>query len=93
MQWDMIWIKLFSDSDYSIEIIYNDKYGYPEVANNILSLRLKILPEDSEYTQEVLKQFLEKYREEYIKPDPYPNGKIIEEVGGDMIKGKVFQEE
>ncbi len=104
--WDTIPFRSRSKSnDYRIEIIYNKEYGYPMMISTIYnekskslydnlwaigSTQLKLLPKNTKYTNSRLKELLDLYSN---KSNIYPKGKVIEEVGGDMIKGKIFQEE
>jgi hypothetical protein len=106
--WDNTPFQFFHDSHMeTIDIIYDKQYGYPIVvawhdhdpsiklvfpsAFDWISLHLKMLPKDTQYTDEKLQKLLSEYLPHY--PEPFPEGKMINKVGGDIIKSMIFEEE
>ena len=96
---------LHKSDDYSMTIFYNKKYGYPimishayynkykhihENSWNVINTRLTMFPKNTKYTDKLLKKLLEKYAKYYRKL--LPDVETIEEVGGDITKGKIVQE-
>ena len=49
-----------------------------------------MLPQNIKYTEKVLHTLLESYKEYYL--NPYPHAEVTEEVGKNIINGKVFKE-
>lgn len=104
--WDKTPFRYSNKSDdYSITIGYNKKYGFPmEIYYfyhgkyksvhgydwGVASTRLTMFPKNTKYTDKLLKKLLEKYGKYHRKPIPDVKG--IEKVGGDIIKGVVFEE-
>jgi len=104
--WDKTPFQYGSKShDYSVTIIYNEQYGYPMLISyiysgkaksvggddgSIASLRLMMFPEDTIYTNVLLKKILNKYHL-YCRTDIFPKVDMIEEVGGNIVKSKLTQ--
>lgn len=100
--WDKLWN---STKEYNLDIIYDKKYGYPiRISENYLgnkiifgfvndnlklSLHLQMFSEDIEYNDKLLMKLLDEYKQYSQKP--FSDGKMIEEVGGDIVRGFILE--
>ena len=89
---------------YSIKILYDSVYGYPMIVDKIyngkniilgqsitpiLSVRLKMLPKQMRYSDELLKKLLQEYQTYDNKI--FPDGNVRSERGGNIVSGAIFE--
>jgi hypothetical protein len=105
--WEKLWdytpfqFRTFSHN-YSIDIIYHNDYGFPMKISYIdkdnpnegwskFFLHFHNFSGEAIYAFDLLQKYLDEYRSKYH--NLFPEGKMINKVGGDIIKSMIFEEE
>ena len=105
--WEKLWnytpfqFRTFS-YNHGFSIVYHNDYGFPMKISYIdkdnlnmgwskFFLHFHDFHEEPIYTFELLQEYLDEHRSKYH--NLFPEGKMINKAGGDIIKSMIFEEE